>query len=168
MATISKKSSLTTVMFFAMILGFVLIMSNSCQNETGKGEWIPTPPDTSALGKIDHFISLKEMNVFIAQFKQDSIMSKVPGLFVPDAESFNKEWLLKLLKDPKCVGIRIYYGIREKGHELRLMIVGVDEQGKDLYIQRGSGLTNQAGVGDDEGNGGLEWGQCTPPCQGRP
>ncbi len=167
MATISKKSSLTTVMFFTMILGFVFVMSNSCQNETGKGEWIPTPPDTSSLGKIDHFISLREMNVFMTQFKQDSLSTKFPGLFIPDSESFNKEWLLKLLKDPKCVGIKIYYGVREKGHEMRLMIVGVDEQGKDLYIQRGSKLANQSGI-DDEENGGLEWGQCTPPCQGRP
>lgn len=170
MATTSKKSSFLTTIGFLTLFSLVLLTIASCKNETGKGEWIPTPPDTSSLGKIDHFISLKEMTVFQEQFKadKDSILAKVPGYFIPDGEAFNKEWLLKVLRDPRCVGIRIYYGIKAKtvnGNEFRLMIVGVDEQGKDLYIERGSTLANQAG---DEGRGGLEWGQCTPPCSGLP
>ena len=169
MATISKKSSLTTTLL-SIVFVFVFVSLISCKEEQGKGEWIPTPPDSSSLGKIDHFIPLAQMEEFRKAFQpeRDSIQSKVPGTYIPESESFNKEWLLKVLKDPKCVGLRVYYGVKsktEKGNEFRLMIVGVDEAGKDLYITRGSSLAGQAG---DDGKGGLEWGQCTPPCSGRP
>jgi len=118
------------------------------------------------LGKIDHFIPIERMDEFRKQYAadRDSILRSIPGLYIPYSEAFNKEWLLKVLKDPKCVGLRIYYGVKartEKGNEFRLMIVGVDQQGKDLYIEQGSALANQAGGG---GKGGLEWGQCDPPC----
>jgi hypothetical protein len=167
MATTTSKSLQTTATTFAFLFAFLAITIISCkQGNEGKGEWIPTPPDTSALGKIDHFIPRGQMDEFIKAYEgqRDTIMNKVPGLFMPASEAFNKEWLLKVLKDSACVGIRIYYGVRadtKQGNEFRLMIVGVDEQGKDLYISKGSQLAGQAG---DEGKGGLEWGQCNPPC----
>lgn len=171
MATISKKLSLTKTTLFAILAVFMITTVISCKEEQGKGEWIPTPPDSSALGKIDHFIPIGQMDVFRKEYasERDSILRSVPGLYIPYSEAFNKEWLLKVLKDPKCVGIRVYYGVKAKTsngtNEFRLMIVGVDENGQDLYIQNGSALANQAG---DGGKGGLEWGQCDPPCSGRP
>jgi hypothetical protein len=170
MATISKQSSLTSATLLVCAFCF-LILASSCKGEQeGNGEWIPTPPDSSSLGKIDHFIPVGRMDEFKKQYTvdRDSVMRCIPGLFIPESEAFNKEWLLKVLKDPKCVGIRIYYGVRAKAgdrNEFRLMIVGVDEQGQDLYITRGSTL---AGQGGDEGKGGLEWGQCNPPCIPQP
>lgn len=168
MATISK-SSLTKATLLSLVFGF-LVFTISCKDEhEGKGEWIPTPPDSSSLGKIDHFIPMGTMEEFKKQYSADrDTLMKCAGISIPNSEAFNKEWLLKVLKDPKCVGIRIYYGVKGvegKGGEMRMMIVGVDEQGQDLYITRGSGLANQA---DDGGRGGLEWGQCEPPCSGRP
>jgi hypothetical protein len=164
MATISKKSTLTTSLFFVFF--FVFAVSCKEQPGEGKGEWIPTPPDSSALGKIDHFIPIERMDQFKKDYAadKDSIMKCLPGYFMPASEAFNKEWLLKVLKDPKCVGLRVYYGVRRtalKINEFRLMIVGVDEAGNDLYIERGSALANQV---DGGGKGGLEWGQCNPPC----
>lgn len=169
MATISKQSFLTPSLLVCAF-GLLVLISSCKQEHEGKGEWIPTPPDSSALGKIDHFIPLTRMDEFKKQFTvdRDSVMRCVPGLFMPESEAFNKEWLLKVLRDPKCVGIRVYYGVRAKAgdrNEFRLMIVGVDEQGNDLYITRGSTLAGQA---DDEGKGGLEWGQCNPPCIPQP
>jgi hypothetical protein len=169
MANISKKLSLTTTTLSTAVFAFLIITAIGCSDSAGreKGEWIPTPPDTSALGKIDHFIPIERMDEFKKLFaaEKDSILRAVPGLSIPNSEAFNKEWLLKVLKDPKCVGIRIYYGTKkgERGEEFRLMIVGVDEQGNDLYITReGSTLANQAD--DPGGKGGLEWGNCDPPC----
>jgi hypothetical protein len=169
MATISKKSSLTTTTLLCILFLSVFVTFNSCKEDSGKGEWIPTPPDTSSLGKVDHFIPIAQMDEFRKAFQpeRDSISSRI-GTYIPESEAFNKEWLLKVLKDPNCVGLKIYYGVKgktERGNEMRLMIVGVDEQGKDLYITRGSTLAGQV---DDDGKGGLEWGQCTPPCSGRP
>lgn len=169
MATISKQSFLTSATLLICAFCFMILASSCKDEQEGKGEWIPTPPDSSALGKIDHFIPMTRMAEFKKEFTvdRDSVMKCVPGLFIPESEAFNKEWLLKVLKDPKCVGIRVYYGALKVGerNEFRLMIVGVDEQGQDLYITRGSTLAGQV---DDEGKGGLEWGQCTPPCTGTP
>lgn len=171
MATISRKSSLTTIALIIIVFAFGFLTANSCKSDEEKGIWIPIPPDSSALGKIDHFIPMETMNTFKTDFTgvRDSIMRRVPGLYIPPREGFNKQWLLEVLKDPKCVGLRIYYGIKSKTangtNEFRLMIVGVDAQGNDLYIERGSTLANQTGGG---GRGGLEWGQCEQPCSPTP
>lgn len=168
MATISRKSSLTTIVLVIIVFAFGFLTANSCKSDQEKGMWIPIPPDSSALGKIDHFIPMGTMNTFKADFAaaRDSIMRRVPNLYLPPREAFNKQWLLEVLKDPKCVGLRIYYGVKGKlpngGTEFRLMIVGVDAQGNDLYISKTSTLAGRQD--DDEGKGGLEWGQCEQPC----
>lgn len=166
MATISKKSRVLTPVL-ALLLTFCSFYLISCQQGNGeKGEWIPIPPDTSSLAKIDHFIPMDDMRKFMADFDiaKDSLSKLAPNLMIANIEAFNKPALLEVLKNPKCVGLRIYFGTRNldgKG-SLRLIIVGVDEQGKDLYIRQGSTLTTQGGDGGRDG--GLEYGQCTPPC----
>ncbi len=161
MATILKKTFVTTALLCA---GLVLIL-HSCNTGDEKGVWIPVPPDTSALGKKDHFIPMAELEKFRAQYgvERDSLARKAPTLSIPTAEAFNKKALIEILKDPRCVGIRVYYGVKQgnKSNELRLILVGVDEQGKDLYITKGNAAANQTGGG---GKGGTEYGQCTPPC----
>jgi hypothetical protein len=54
---------------------------------------------------------------------------------------------------------------------LRLIIVGVDSKGRDVYIPNphpGQTKTARAVTGaaepQDGDNGGLEYGQCDPPC----
>jgi hypothetical protein len=167
MATISKRSSRTFALL--LIVSFLSFLTISCNNEHENGVWIPVPPDTSALGKIDHFIPVKTIEQFRKSYdiERDSISRKQPTLYLPYSEAFNKMGLIDVLKDPRCVGIRVYYGAtgdRAKGSEFRLIIVGVDEQGKDLYIKKGSKVAAQAG---DEEVGGLEYGQCPPCAHGR-
>ena len=164
MATISKMPFKAFALL--LIVSFFSLLTISCNNEHENGVWIPVPPDTSALGKIDHFIPVKTIDQYRRSYgiDHDTLSQKVPNLYLPYSEAFNKMGLIDVLKDPRCVGIRVYYGAvgdRAKGSEFRLMIVGVDEQGKDLYIKKGSKLAAQAG---DEEVGGLEYGQCTPPC----
>jgi hypothetical protein len=85
---------------------------------------------------------------------------------IPDYEIFNKASIIEFFKIKKVVGLKFYYGIKpgpDKKQSLRLMIVGVDSLGNNVYIkEKGSGLAAQAS-GDD---GGLEYGQCSPPCDG--
>ena len=87
-----------------------------------------------------------------------------PELAIPYSETFNKKSLLEILQDTSVVGLKFYYGLKPdktRTHSLRLMIVGVDSAGHDVYIrQPGAKLTAQSG--DDKG--GLEYGQCSPPC----
>ncbi len=134
----------------------------------GDGVWIPNPKDTSELGIRDHFIPRKEIDAYRKRYDQDrdSLAKLWPTLFVPKSEAFNKRSLLEVLKDSNCVGIRIYYGAtaRDEKGDFRLIIVGVDKQGKDLYIKKGSSLATQI----DPGEGGLEYGQCDPPCDPPP
>ncbi|NML19627.1 hypothetical protein HHL16_02020 [Pseudoflavitalea sp. G-6-1-2] len=162
MAINPKKASLLSLLGITCTM-FIL---NSCTSAPKEdGVWIPLPKDTSALGRINHFIPLDQIKKFRSSFTadRDSINIKSPGTFIPNSEAFNKKILVEILKDPKCVGIRVYYGVLNTGNrdEFRLMLVGVDEQGKDLYINRKSELATQAG---DGGFGGGEYGQCDPPC----
>jgi hypothetical protein len=164
MATTFKKSFKTIPYLFVATL--IVLAAVSCNEHGGeKGEWIPVPKDTSALGRIDHSIPVQTIEQYRKDYivVRDSLSRSNPDLFLPESEAFNKPQLLELLKNPKCVGIRIYYGLKQgKPNELRCMIVGVDEQGRDLYIDRGSPAAAQSG----NGGFGLEYGQCHPPCDG--
>ena len=165
MATTFKKSILTLPQLLVATL--IVLASGSCNNQPGeKGEWIPVPKDTSSLARIDHLIPVGTIDQYRKEYTvvRDSLERANPGLFLPESEAFNKPQLLELLKNPKCVGIRVYYGLKkaDKRSELRCMIVGVDEQGQNLYIDRGSPAAAQSG----NGGFGLEYGQCSPPCDG--
>ena len=162
MAINPKKASLLSLIGIAAAM-FIL---NSCTSGPKEdGVWIPMPKDTSALGRINHFIPLDQIKKFRSSFEsdRDSISIKSPGTFIPTSEAFNKKILVEIMKDPRCVGIRVYYGVLNTGKrdEFRLILVGVDEQGKDLYIDRKNELATQAPPG---GFGGGEYGQCDPPC----
>lgn len=166
---INKKPSTPLLALFSAIC-LSGIFTAGCTNTgttggtTDSTVCVPNPKDSSALAKIDHFISTGEIKEYRAAFTStnDSLQRSVPSLLLPDAEAFNKAAILDILKDPRSVGIRIYHGIKKGGKkdELRVIIVGVDAQGKDLYITRGSAVAAQAGGSQ----GGAENGQC-PTCQ---
>lgn len=168
MATNSKKSLLTYPFALFFFLGALLI--GACK-ETKPGKdlvCISVPNDTSELGRKDHFIPVMSIDLYEKNFKgvRDSLAQKYPDIFFPESETFNKKGLIEVLSLPKCVGLKFYYGIKpgNKRKEFRCMIVGVDSLGHDLYIKKGSQIASQAT--DDDG--GLEYGQCSPPCTVEP
>jgi hypothetical protein len=151
------------------LLALSLFLISSCVHENEGGVRIPVPKDTSDLAEINHFISVDQISTFRTGFtaQRDSLSRTFPGLYIPLSETFNKQALLDLLKDSTNVGIRIYYGLKTGGNrnEVRLMLVGVNSQGQDLYYEQGG----QAGkiatqVPPRGGKGGAEYGQCDPPC----
>lgn len=161
-----KRFSAAKAVFLAVLVVFATgILLVSCDNKDG-GVTIPVPNDTSALAKINHFIP----RATIDQYKRDFIVAndsqalKNPALHIPVSEAFNKPALLEILKDPNCVGIRVYYGVKkgQRRNEVRLILVGVDSQGKDLYILEGGEASKAATQGNNK-EGGLEMGQC-PTC----
>jgi hypothetical protein len=166
MPTISKKSRLTYPKLIIVFLGALLI--GSCQNEPPVKDQvcISVPADTSVLGKKNHFIPVMSIDIFEKDFRatRDSLTRAYPDLFIPNSETFNKASIVEFFKLPQVVGLKFYYGIKpglEKRKALRLMIVGVDSAGNNVYIKgKGSALAAQSGTDD----GGLEYGQCNPPC----
>ena len=166
MATISKKSLLTHPQLIFVFIGALLIGSCNNQPPVKDQVCISVPVDTSELGRKNHFIPLMSIDIFEKDFKatRDSLKRAFPDLYIPNSETFNKASIVEFFKLPQVVGLKFYYGIKpgpEKRKALRLMIVGVDSTGKDVFIKgRGNALTAQGGSDD----GGLEYGQCNPPC----
>jgi hypothetical protein len=157
-----SKSPLLLTALAVLGLGLTLFIT-SCGTPEGS-VLIPIPKDSSALSKIDHFISEGQIKEYRAAFatENDSLQRAYPSLLLPASEAFNKPAILAILKDPRCVGIRIYHGVKKGGkrNEVRQIIVGVDSEGKDILITKGSALAAQA----DGTQGGVENGQC-PTCQ---
>jgi hypothetical protein len=164
MAINPKKAS---VLLLTGIASAMLLLSSCTGGPKEEGVWIPNPKDSSELSKRNHFITLDNIKSFRADFatNRDTLKRLVPNLFIPNSEAFNKKILLEILKDPKCVGLRVYYGAAKdksgRRDEFRLILVGVDSQGRDLYIDNGSAVATKAPPG---GRGGAEYGQCDPPC----
>lgn len=154
----TKKPIASAAIAFVMACIVVLVVT-SCNNTPPDGVLIPVPKDSSALAKIDHHISGALIKEFRRSFntERDSLKIKYPDLFITESEGFNKPALLELLKDPKCVGLRIYYGVTKgaRQKELRMIIVGTDSQGKDLLIEKSAVAADVTQEGT-----GLEYGQC--------
>jgi hypothetical protein len=171
------KTLTTTAMGRAagIVLAAMLFMV-SCNNNTGDQAIIPIPKDTSALAKIDHFIPVDQIKKYEDTFKLErEVLQKLqPGLFIPFSETFNKQSVIDILQLKDCVGMRILYGLSKKGDSssVRLILVGVNSKGENLYVtkqkQRGNSAATQAkdavpGAAG-EVDGGEEHGQCYPPC----
>lgn len=151
-----------------MAISCSFLLSCTPPGEKG-GVRIPVPKDTSALADIRHFIPAEEIRSFRESFeaRRDSLSKVLPGLYFPRSETFNKQALIDLLKDTTNVGIRIYYGVKTGGQrdEIRMILVGVNSQGQDLYFANGGQSGKIAAqLPPDRTAGGLEYGQCDPPC----
>ncbi len=157
--------------FLAVVILFLGLFFSACTEVVPpKGTvCIPVPPDTSALAKKNHFIPKTQIESFRKEFEivRDSVIRST-NLFIPFSEEFNKAAIIRTLNDPKCTGIRIYYGIKKSDRrEIRLIIVGIDQQGNDLYYivrQTNQVNTKEGGVYGQTQPGGNEWGNCKPPC----
>jgi hypothetical protein len=168
MTTNLKKSflPLALLMTGAVCLSLFIV---SCGGPKGDGVWIPNPIDTSELGIRDHFIPKDSITAYRKRYDEirDTLGIKMPSLFIPFSEAYNKRSLLELMKDSTCVGIRVYYGataVKKDGkQDLRLILVGVDKLGRDVFVKKFSSAESKAGDPED---GGFEYGQCAPPCYG--
>lgn len=73
----------------------------------------------------DHAITLQEAQEFTGSFQKNAAEDAIIGGF------FAKEAVTAILEQEGCVGLRYYYGLHE-GKPV-LVLVGVDENGNDMY-----------------------------------
>ena len=78
-------------------------------------------------GNENHEISLNEAAELTQRFRDN-----LPVIDNTIAEYFGKSALEDLLSQQDCIGIRVYYGI-DSDMKKHLVIVGVNEEGNDLY-----------------------------------
>ena len=77
-------------------------------------------------GNENHSISLTEASAMTKKYRE-SVSS---GTTI--AHALNKSAINGLLNQNNCVGMRIYYALKEDGSK-ELVLTGVDQNGNDLY-----------------------------------
>jgi len=74
----------------------------------------------------NHSISLADAAAMTKKFRDGA------GQGAIIASAFNKKALQNILDQENCIGIRMYYAKNENG-ELTLVLVGVKDNGDDIY-----------------------------------
>lgn len=80
----------------------------------------------SYTGNEDHDISLTEAAHLTENYRNEA------GTSATIAHYFGSNAIQAILDQENCVGIRIYYGLKDNG-EKQLVITGVNSAGNDLY-----------------------------------
>lgn len=84
----------------------------------------------------DHSISLDDAKKMVKNFKgqKDKIVKEEHGgkHLIPNCESFDRAGFDAILRREDCKGIRIYYGMKDDDLRVHAIIVGFDENGKDI------------------------------------
>jgi hypothetical protein len=157
----------TSIFLILATCFFVLPFLAGCSD--GKG--IPLDEERAKL----HIIPLRQVDAYRAGFAKAT--GTLRGLVrdtnflktsfdLPVAEMFNRDAIALLLNQKDADGIRIYFGVDEKG-QVRLVLLPVDKKGKDIRTVLLKNLTQQAGTqlneyGDGGGGQGVEVGQRCP------
>ena len=72
---------------------------------------------------------------------------------------YGKDFLLNILNQPGCMGIRCYHAIDDKGQKA-LVLVGADAKGASIW---GGGKTAKGKLKDGPPSGGGDQGSTCPP-----
>lgn len=88
----------------------------------------------------------KKEEILLEGYRENEVLSQ--------AETFDKTAVEKLLHQPGCTALRIYYGMKEN-LQVHAILVGVNENGEDIF-------PNQQGTLENNGEL-LEDGQRCPP-----
>lgn len=148
--------------------GLFWVIISSC-NGGNKG----TPIDNDRARK--HIIPIKQADSYIEKFSVNKKLlqeqlrdsSFLNTRFdLPISETFNSDAIALLLQQNGCKAVRIYFGIDADG-KVRLVLLPVDNNGKDIRRKLINGLTSAAAqAGGDDGEA-VEIGQrCPTMCEG--
>lgn len=91
-----------------------------------------------------HSISLDEAKQMTKKFREEKdkiVKDEYRGKhLIPNCESFDRSAFDELLRREDCKGVRIYYGMKEEDNQVHAIIVGFDEEGKDILPVEGVAL----------------------------
>jgi hypothetical protein len=91
---------------------------------------------------MNHAISLEQAIEMTARYREQKEKILNPEFLerniLPLAESFDRAAFEKLLSQPGCTGLRLYYGLNEEG-QLRAIFVGINEKEEDILPGSGTG-----------------------------
>ena len=108
------------VTVLAIILSVVVtIIVNPFFNQSAKAEQLNSKDSNFQLNQVKNAVELSK-NYTRINASEDVI-----------AQNFGKELVNKILAQPGCVGVRLYYGKHADGKS-GIIIVGVDKNGKDI------------------------------------
>lgn len=119
-----------------LIVGFAGLYSCKC------AQCLTTPPPQNSyatmLVNTNHSIDSAFAEGWIQRYvaNKDSICNNTVGAFnnvLNFSETFNKEWLQKLLCLKGSIGIRVHYGM-DSIFKVHQILTGVDQLGNDLYL----------------------------------
>lgn len=118
---------------------------------------------------MDHFIPLEQAREMTRRFRENRDNVLVPEYkgryLIPDAERFDRSAFDRVLAQPGCTALRIYYGMDEN-LDVHAIIVGVDENNRD-QLPPASTHTSDTTEGSDSTDEPqiIESGQrCPPEC----
>ena len=128
---LTKKNS----PFILGTLAFTLAIFASC-NDTPDNTKPPATDFSRKLDSINHFFPLDKARLLADAFKmnKDSLKFGRDSYSIPFSETFNLATITRLTESKNCVGLRIYYGLDNADKKVKLMIVGVDANGYDIYL----------------------------------
>ena len=88
---------------------------------------------------MSNFITLEEAKALRRNFRNNR--QKLPGTAdaIPDSETFKREHIEQLLKQPGCTSLRIHLGMDDR-HNLKLMIIASNEKDEDILEDKNASV----------------------------
>jgi hypothetical protein len=116
-----SKSALVGVLFSFLLLFSVL----SFHSGGGLNANVPEAVPLHLTGAENHSITLAEAVTLTTNYRKNPLRGEAL------AESFGRDAIAAILAHPTCVGLKIYYGMRDDGRQV-MVLIGVDREGSDL------------------------------------
>jgi hypothetical protein len=109
-----------------VLFSFILLFSVlSIHSDGGLNATVPETLQLHLTGAEDHSITLADAVTLTANYRKSPLRGDAL------AESFGRDAIAAILAHPKCVGLKIYYGMRDDGRQV-MVLIGVDGEGSDL------------------------------------
>ena len=103
-----------------------------------------------------NLISLEEAARLTGNFRKqkESLIAREFGgkNVLPICETFPRDAFDKLLSQQGCVGVRVYFGMDEE-NQVRLVVVGVDKEGRDMLASSSPVSNNKLRIASTESGG---------------
>ena len=119
----STSTSVGALALVSIILLFSVLFPVERRSELNAAVSPATP--VRITGTENHFITLNEAVRLTSKYRENSPEGAVL------AETFGRDAVAAVLAHPRCAGLKIYYGMKDEGTRV-LVLIGVDGEGIDL------------------------------------